>query len=208
MLHEFRRISIGELQHIFDQHAIWLETGFSNGFRADFSGADLNGIDLNGCDLRRIDFSGADLRGAILNDADLRDTDLRAAHLTRAQLQNADLRRADLWRAKVWESDLCGANLDRAILSEAVMYNANLSDTCLTGADLWCTDLRMVHFVNADLSNHKETDKHSILTGAKLYGIEKTGWNISGIICEYAYWDKLGEVRTNYESGVFEKEFA
>jgi hypothetical protein len=46
------------------------------------------------------------------------------------------------------------------------------------------------------------------LTGARLYGTDRDEWKISGIKCDYAFWDGRGNQRTpadrNYKPGEFE----
>lgn len=75
--------------------------------------------------------------------------------------------------------------------------NINFSDTNLKGADL-----RNLDFSYANL-------KGAELTGAKLHGINRTEWNIDGIVCDYVYWDTEGTERTpkdrDFHPGEFEE---
>ena len=73
------------------------------------------------------------------------------------------------------------ANLRGSNLKEAVLIIANIAETDLSLANL---------------------------TGAKLYGSDRSHWKIDGVRCEYAYWDGSGNRRTpvdrNYKPGEFE----
>ena len=80
-----------ELDHILQQHRLWLGSDGEKGKRADLWAADLRHADLRGADLRSTYLQGADLWDAVLRDADLRGADLRVADLRCANLQGAEL---------------------------------------------------------------------------------------------------------------------
>ena len=75
-----------KLNHILEQHKLWVETKGKQGVCADLSYAYLKGAN----------FSGANLMGA----------DLEGANLTRANLQGANLEGASLTGAYLWGADL------------------------------------------------------------------------------------------------------
>ncbi len=78
-----------ELNHILDQHKLWISTHGSQGSRANLCSATLTDVDL----------MGADLTDADLTDADLTDADLYGADLTGANVRGANLSGANLSRA-------------------------------------------------------------------------------------------------------------
>ena len=63
----------------------------------------------------------------------------------------------------------------------------------------------MSQLVESDLSG-------ATLTGAKLYGTARDGWNIKDIECEYVYWDSKGKQRfpkhRDLEPDEFERLYA
>ena len=101
-----RELTNNEIQ-ILQRHAKWLESGGTDGGKANLCGANLSGADLGGANLRCADLGNADLSNANLSNADLCGADLCGANLRCADLGNADLGGANLSYA-----DLCGANLD------------------------------------------------------------------------------------------------
>ena len=71
-----------ELNHILNQHKLWLESNGNQGKRADLSGVNLSGAYLTRANLAGANLSGADLRSADLSGADLSGANLRSANLT------------------------------------------------------------------------------------------------------------------------------
>jgi hypothetical protein len=131
--------------------------------------------------LNRANLSGANLSGANLGGAIL-----ALAELSRVNLHGAELSGIDLS-----EIDLSGADLRRANLTEAYLNKANLKNSDLSASRLF----------NAILDG-------ADLTGAHLWEIQRSGWSIKGILCEYVYWDREVKEKTEYTTGEFEKLFA
>lgn len=127
----------------------------------------LNKANLYKIYLREVDLSGADLSGADLSGAHLERTVLRDADLSGADMERTDLGKADLRRAC-----LRGAHLRKTFLVEADLREANLCGARLERADLIQTNM-----------------SHANITGANLYGSARDDWIISGIQCDYVYWD-------------------
>ena len=94
-----------EVDHILQQHRLWVLTGGAQGTHANLREAYLRDANLRDANLWGANLWNADLRGA-----DLQNADLRGAYLRGADLQNADLMDADLQYA-----DLRGAQLDISI---------------------------------------------------------------------------------------------
>lgn len=192
----------------------------------NLSGANLNGSNLAHANLRQTDLRKTDLRQANLVEADLFKADLRnanlrgvnaissdlkganmsGAHLISTDLSRADLQGADMRGVRLDGSNLCEANLEASNLSEANLSNAhllsaNLMRTNLRGSNLAGAVLVIANLARADLSMAN-------LTGARLYGTERDEWKISGIKCDYAFWDGRGNRRTpaerNFKPGEFE----
>lgn len=194
---------------------------------SDFTGADLNGAHLNRAHLTRSVLSFADLSEANLNrtylrEAVLRDANMADVSLIKAQLQRADLRgcnlcianlrsavfaKANLISAFLIRSNLSEANLSEANLSEADLTGANLSNANLMDADLRGAFFYAANMAFADLRMAKLIDvalDGANLTGVKLWGAQRDGWSINDVICEYAYFDREGMVKTEFMPGEFD----
>ncbi len=199
--------------------------------KVDLRGANLSGVNgrevrmneanLEGACLKWTNLAGADLSGAKLWKANLRHARLDSANLTRA-----DLRLADLMRAQLGEANLNSANLRFAILSKAYLCGADLrsahldqadlSDANLTGAAMFRTglaqaDLSRAILTGADLraaSLLQAKLNECVLNDAMLWETQRTGWEITGIICKRAFWDKNAQESISYEPGEFEKLYA
>jgi len=115
-----------ELDHILQQHRLWLGSDGEKGKRADLWAADLRHADLRGADLRSTYLQGADLWDAVLRDADLRGADLQCANLWGADLRDADLQGVDLRCA-----NLQGAELDTNIRNCRSFYKAKFTSNAL-----------------------------------------------------------------------------
>jgi hypothetical protein len=162
---------------------------------------DLSEASLVGADLSLANLSGANLRGAYLREAKLSwGTGLLAAvrlggGLSRANPSRANLcSGADLWKdysadlsgadfsgANLFRANLSGADLSHAVCRDVDFRQATLIDTCFDGADL---------------------------TGAKLWQMQRGGWSIRGVTCQYAFRDRDGKEPTEYGDGDFERIFA
>jgi uncharacterized protein YjbI with pentapeptide repeats len=192
----------------------------------NLSGSNLNGVnlahanlrltDLRKTDLRRANLVGADLFKADLRNANLRgvnaiSSDLKGANMSGAHLISADLSRADLQGADMRGVRLDGSHLHEANLKDSNLSDANLSNAHLLSANLMRTNLRGSNLAGAVLviANLAGADlSMANLTGARLYGTDRDEWKISGIKCDYAFWDGRGNQRTpadrNYKPGEFE----
>lgn len=203
---------------------------------ANLRGADLTGVDLHGTDLRgaklskayllKADFSEANLREADLGESNLTEARLTKAylfkvHLNAAVLTKADLSGAELFGADLTEADLREAKLNAAFLSRAALRGADLNRADLRGADLRGADLREANLSRADLSRadlstadcsatnfNNALLNHAHLTGAVLCEIQRAGWSVFEVLCEYAFWGHQGRQRLNYALGEFERLYA
>jgi uncharacterized protein YjbI with pentapeptide repeats len=158
--------------------------------------ADLFKADLRNANLRGVNAISSDLKGANLSGAHLISTDL-----SRADLQGADMRGVRLDGADLYEANLTESNLSESNLSNVHLLSANMKRTNLRGCNLAGADMVIANLAGADLSMAN-------LTGARLYGTDREEWKISGIKCEYAFWDGRGNRRTpadrNFKPGEFE----
>lgn len=162
-----RHLTPDAIQHILQEHALWLSSSGRNGRRANFRSANLRGMDLSqshlaeaslrGADLSGANLSGSDLHGADLSEAflshaDLRNTNLTAAILTRVDMRTAAFEGAVMQAADLSTSSLAGANLAGLDFSGAVMQDTDLNGANLSQANLSGTNLRGAHLMNANLS--------------------------------------------------------
>ena len=109
---QLRKISTQELQEIFAQHKLWVDTEGKKGECANLRGANLR------C---------AHLIRVNLKDADLRGSDLGSANLIRADLRGVNLEDADLICANLIGANLRGANLRCAnLIGVAYLIDVNL----------------------------------------------------------------------------------
>ena len=192
-------LSASRINHIVEQHGLWLESGEKEGQRADLSGAILNGVDLSSANLR-----GAFMRGASLDGARLRGADLIHADLQDAQLHNADLRGANLLLADFTGAALKGADLRDTTnpddvtelghvrrgprFKEANLENADMRGAFCYGSDfssanLLGTNFRGALLQEANLSslNMRELNfENADLSWAKLSDSDLTGANLTG----------------------------
>lgn len=189
--------------------------------KADLSMSDLRlaslretsliGVNLDRADLFRADLLKANLSGAIITQANLRRANLIKAVLNGANLINAILTHANLARARIIDAELSRADLRTAILGRARLNNSNLERANLNGAILenahcYNANMAMVRLRSARLINTKLDG--AILTGVQLWEVQNAGWSIKDVVCEYAYWDKIGKEKSVYRSGEFESLFA
>ncbi len=174
--------------------------------QTDLRKTDLRQANLVEADLFKADLRNANLRGVNAISSDLKGANMSGAHLismdlSRADLQGADMRGVRLDGSDLYEANLKESNLSDANLSNAHLLSANLMRTNLRGSNLAGAVLVIANLAGADLSMAN-------LTGARLYGTERDEWKISGIKCEYAFWDGRGNRRTpadrNFKPGEFE----
>ena len=115
-----------EVAEALDQHRLWVESGGSQGTRADLSGANLVEADLTGANLQGAQLQKANLRGADLSMANLRNTNLVEADLSETNLLGTEFSGANMMGANLygsqglWAGRLGGTNLFDAALPEAV----------------------------------------------------------------------------------------
>lgn len=140
------------------------------------------GINLEQANLMGANLEKTNLRGAVLEKADL-----RIAHLKMAKLEKANLKSADCERA-----NFEGCNLENANLSAADLRQANLRCVKLNSADLRIAKLETTILEKADLRMCNMIDSvldQTVLTGAKLWESNRSGWSIKSAICEYVFFD-------------------
>jgi uncharacterized protein YjbI with pentapeptide repeats len=168
---------------------------------ADLRGADLQRTDLSGANLSAVNLSEANLHETILDNVDLSDAILVKAEMSRASLRHAKLDRANLSQVSMTAADLTAAHMHQANFAQAnlhrvAFYSSQLIDCNLKGADLTCTNLQTA---NLNRSN---------LTGAFLWETLRAGWSIQEVICERAFWDRVGRSVTEYAPGEFERLYS
>ncbi|WP_185964297.1 pentapeptide repeat-containing protein [Aliikangiella marina] len=157
----------------------------------DLQSFNLIGITLDLCDLRKQNLSGKNLSRASLKRVDLRganleDTIFNGANLSESLIQGATLTGAQFKSANLSGVDLSGMNLSRLNLEQAILRGCDLRDTDLTGT----------YLAKSDISN------------ASLFNAETIGWDIRGIKCDLAFWDRDSTVKTEYKPHEFERIYA
>lgn len=202
----------------------------------DFSNAKLIAAKLSDCDLsgsnlynanmltastrnaklENIDFRGHDISGLILKNISLAGSNLQGQQLARIDLSNSNLEEVNFQGADLSFTIMTGANLTNANVKDAKLTGATFKGANLNGVDLSNADLNKTDFTGANLSNcdlreaslTKALLSRANITGAKLWKIHTTGWTISNIVCNYAFWDKTGKEKTVYRNHEFERIFA
>lgn len=157
----------------------------------DLQTIDLKGITLDGCDLRQQNLAGKDL-----SHASLKRVDLRGANLNRAIFNHANLSSALLAAAEINKCQFRHANLS----------DINLSSLDLSGANFESANLRRCNFSGTNLSDVNLTKAN--ITDTILFNINSIGWDISGIFCDFAYWDQDATNKTYYSENEFERLYA
>ncbi len=163
---------------------------------ADFSEAVLWHANLQRARLGAANLFRADLREADLSDAQLRESNLNSANLRFAKLDRADLTGADLRAAHADQARFIDSNLTGAALFRAGLSMAKMSGSNLTGADLRAANLLQTEMIGCTAND------------VKLWESQRSGWNISGIVCKRAFWDRDAKEPTPYELGEFERLYA
>lgn len=193
---------------------------------ANFTGCDLSNSILYNANmltaitrnakLENIDFKGHDIGGLILKDISLAGSNLEGQQLARVDLSNSNLEGVNFQGADLSNAILSGTKLMNASFKNAKVAGALFKAADLTGIDLSNMDLTKTDFTGANLSNcdlresnlAKAKLARANITGTKLWKITSAGWNISDILCSYAYWDKTGKEKTVYRTHEFERIFA
>jgi uncharacterized protein YjbI with pentapeptide repeats len=111
-----RELSPDEIEQMLASHQLYLDSGYHEGHRANFSSTDLTGRDFSGVNLRGIKMDRAVLRGA-----DFTRANLQSANLIGAILQEARFDRADLSRARLSGAHLLSASFENACLEKTDM---------------------------------------------------------------------------------------
>ncbi len=161
--------------------------------KIDFRGHDLSTLDLRGTLL-----SGSNLEGQNLSNHDLSGVNLAGANLQRVNFTQANLNNIDFTGANLTDAILVGVSLKRAILVGVNLSGKDLTNAQLQEANLTDCDLRKACLKNAKLCRAK-------LTGAKLWRADIQQWDVTKVICEYAFWDESGREKTLYRRGEFER---
>ncbi len=162
-------------------------------------------------DLSHIDLQSIDLKGITLDGCDLRQQNLAGKDLSNASLKRVDLREANLSKAIFNHVNLSSALLASTVIDKCQFRHANLSDINfssldLSGANLESANLRGCNLSGANLSNVNLSRAN--VTDTILFNINSIGWDISGIHCEFAYWDQGATNKTYYTKNEFERLYA
>ncbi len=168
---------------------------------AKLENIDFKGHDIGGLNLKNISLAGSNLEGQNLSRLDLSNSNLEEVNFKDADLSNTILTNANLTNANLQGAKLKGASFKSANLNGVDLSNMDLQNTDFSSANLSNCDLREANLAKAQLTR-------AIITGAKLWKIHTSGWVISNVICNYAYWDKRGKEKTAYRTHEFERIFA
>ena len=169
-------------------------------------GAQLEKIDFRGHDLSSLNFSGASLVGSNLAGQNLSCQDLSGCDLSRADLTLADVANANLNSAILTGANLTGTNLQGASFRATKLDSIDLSGLDLQGSDFEGASLRHCNLQDTNLSNCNL--KGCDISGARLWKMQNHDWDISGVKCEYAFWDKEANQKTEYSKREFERMYA
>jgi len=166
--------------------------------------------------LENIDFRGRDISGLNLRNTSLSGSNLEDQNLSRFDLSHTNLEGVNFTNADLSATNLTGANLTNANFNGANLKGAHFKSSNLSGVDLSNMDLQSADFHSANLANcdlreanlSKANLAYANITGARLWKIHTSGWGISSITCNYAFWDKRGDEKTTYRNHEFERIFA
>ena len=162
-------------------------------------------------DLSHIDLQTIDLKGITLDGCDLRKQNLSGKDLSNASLKRVDLRGANLNKAIFNHANLSAALLAAAVTSKCQFRHANLSDINLSSVDLSAANLDSANLRGCNLSGANLSDANlskANITDTILFNINSIGWDISGIFCDFAYWDQGATHKTYYKENEFERLYA
>jgi hypothetical protein len=130
--------------------------------------------------------------------------DLKGVNLLGANLGNYDFSGAAFDNANLTSCDLSGTNF----------YCANMTKVKMLHASAYCGQFRKTNLANSDLSGsvfNGADFNRAVLTGSKIHGIGRAGWEIEDVKCDYVYTELLGEGRfprtKDFESGEFVEIF-
>lgn len=168
---------------------------------AKLENIDFRGHDISGLILKNISLAGSNLEGQRLAKIDLSNSNLEEVNFKDADLSDTIMTRANLTNANLQNSKLSGASFKHANLSGVDLSGMDLQNADLSGANLTGCDLREANLTKSQLQGAN-------ITGTKLWKIHTSGWTISNITCNYAYWDKDGKEKTVYRKHEFERIFA
>lgn len=133
------------------------------------------------------DFSNKDFRGINFDDVNFSEAKFNAC-----DLRDARFMEADLFSVFFRQTNLQNSNFEATYLWGATFKNVNLQSTILRFADL-----------------RNATFQNVVLTGANLNDTATGNWRISGIECDYVFFDLENRFRTpndrNFKSGEFER---
>lgn len=119
---EYRKISKEELQHILEQHKLWVESNGEQGQRAN-----LQKVDFQNANFQEAFLQSANLQGANFQDANLQHADLWGTDLQDTDFRRANLRATNLAKAKLQGTNLQGVNLKKAIFGYTLFAEVDLS---------------------------------------------------------------------------------
>jgi|GEM_PF-7028423 len=174
------------LSSIILNHLLWLDTNKQQGERAI----------LDGYDFDYVRFNAVNLNGASLKKASFEMTVLIGAQLNNVDLSFSSLENAYLERVSLNNSNLEETNMKKINLNHSSIQKTNLKNA----------DLRYSTLLEANFSN-------SIFTGVKLFGSQRTDWNVSDTECDFIFMDRNGDERLpagkrKFRKGDFEKFFS
>lgn len=173
---------------------------------ANVRGASLEHLDFRGLELRSLDLRETSLANSNLEGQHLASLDLSGVNLKGAQLQNSDLRYTQLNNAVLLRANITGAQLEGANFR-----GAKLNDIDFNGHDLGNIDFSKAEMRNCDLRNTNLNGaklNNCDITGSKLANMQANDWSISGIKCDFAYWNESTSEKTYYNAHEFERIYA
>lgn len=134
------------LQHILDQHDLWLKTHNVKGQRAYLGRTNLSKLDLSRVNLSNASLYRVKLIEACLDNAKFQHSDIIESNLRHASLQDTDLSNADMYRV-----DLTFANLLSANLSDTNLHYADLRGAKFDHGILKCRTLEKTTWLKTDI---------------------------------------------------------
>ncbi len=168
---------------------------------------------INGCDFSYVDFSGHNLQGMNFSKSNLKGANLKGQNLKGVDFSDASLTQAELENANFSESNLSGCDLSHSHLKDcnlagAYCKAANFSYTDLSHLDLHEINFNAAKFIETDLRYANLANAHlnrTTLNGAKLFEAKINGWQVKNTLCDHAFWDKEGLIKTRYKVNEFER---
>lgn len=203
---------------------------------ANFQGSDIScanlteiyadGADFTGCNLVGADFSHAQLKGAkflkavlglteefVFQDGQIVDKDLFVTKFDDANLSGANFSNCyldspmglDIFKdlEEAYGVSFEGADLTNANLSGAKLHWGQIkaSGNLNSGKGVLYADFRRAILIGANISRGN-------ITGARLWESRRSDWNIRGINCSNASWDRVGQQIDYYKKGSFERAYS